>query len=137
MAYIDYEFYTATFGGDAVPQTEFARLAQMASDIVDAIVYKPITEVTDRVKRAVCYELDMLYAQGGAEAVNGESTGEVGYEQLGDYIYSAQARGGNGSGQSAHLTLNGIPVSKLAESLLRQEGLMSRWAYAGTVVDRG
>lgn len=135
MAYIDYEFYTATFSGDAVPQTEFARLAQMASDIVDAIVYKPITEVTDRVKRAVCYELDMLYAQGGAEAVNGQSAGEISYENLGDYSVTAQTA--STASASASLMLNGIPVSKLAESLLRAEGLMSRWAYAGTVVDRG
>ena len=135
MAYIDYEFYTATFGGDAVPQAEFARLAQMASDIVDAIVYKPITEVTDRVKRAVCYELDMLYAQGGVEAVNGQSAGEISYENLGDYSVTAQTA--STASASASLSLNGIPVSKLTESLLRQEGLMSRWAYAGTCVDRG
>ena len=135
MAYIDYEFYTATFGGDAVPQAEFARLAQMASDIVDAIVYKPITEVTDRIRRAVCYELDMLYAQGGVEAVNGQSAGKISYENLGDYSVTAQTA--STASASASLSLNGIPVSKLAESLLRAEGLMSRWAYAGTVVDRG
>lgn len=137
MAYIDYEYYTGTFGGSDVSAEEFPRLAQMASDIVDAIVYRPIEEVTDRVKRAVCYELDMLFAQGGSSAITGESVGEVGYEQLGDYVYSAQARGGSSTGRSSYLMLNGIPVSKLAESLLRQEGLMSRWAYAGTVVDRG
>ena len=85
MAYIDYEFYTGTFGGSDVPQEDFTRLAQMASDIVDAIVYRPISEVTERVKRAVCYEMDMLFAQGGADAANGQSSGEISYEMLGDF----------------------------------------------------
>ena len=135
MAYIDYEFYTGTFGGSDVPQEDFARLAQMASDIVDAIVYRPISEVTERVKRAVCYEMDMLFAQGGADAANGQSSGEISYEMLGDYSVTAQTA--SSSSASASMSLNGIPISKLAESLLRAEGLMSRWAYAGTRIDRG
>lgn len=135
MAYIDYEFYTGTFGGSDVPQEDFTRLAQMASDIVDAIVYRPISEVTERVKRAVCYEMDMLFAQGGADAANGQSSGEISYEMLGDYSVTAQTA--SSSSASASMSLNGIPISKLAESLLRAEGLMSRWAYAGTRIDRG
>ena len=135
MAYIDYEYYTGTFGGSDVSAEEFPRLAQMASDIVDAIVYRPIEEVTDRVKRAVCYELDMLFTHGGASAAMGQSDGEISYEMLGDYSVTAQTATTKAS--SAALSLNGIPVSKLAESLLRAEGLMSRWAYAGTCVDRG
>lgn len=135
MAYIDYEFYTGTFGGSDVPQEDFTRLAQMASDIVDAIVYRPISEVTERVKRAVCYEMDMLFAQGGADAANGQSSGEISYEMLGDYSVTAQTT--SSSSASASMSLNGIPISKLAESLLRAEGLMSRWAYDGTRIDRG
>lgn len=135
MAYIDYEFYTGTFGGSDVPQEDFTRLAQMASDIVDAIVYRPISEVTERVKRAVCYEMDMLFAQGGADAANGQSSSEISYEMLGDYSVTAQTA--SSSSSSASMSLNGIPISTLAESLLRAEGLMSRWAYAGTRIDRG
>ena len=85
MAYIDYEYYTGTFGGSDVSAEEFPRLAQMASDIVDAIVYRPIEEVTDRVKRAVCYEMDMLFTHGGVSAAMGQSDGEISYEMLGDY----------------------------------------------------
>lgn len=135
MAYIDYEFYTGTFGGSDVPQEDFPRLAQMASDIMDAIVYRPISEVTERVKRAVCYEMDMLFVQGGADAANGQSSSEISYEMLGDYSVTAQTA--SSSSSSASMSLNGIPISKLAESLLRAEGLMSRWAYAGTRIDRG
>lgn len=135
MAYIDYEFYTGTFGGSDVPQEDFTRLAQMASDIVDAIVYRPISCVTERVKRAVCYEMDMLFAHGGVNAAMGQSDGEISYEMLGDYSVTAQTASQKSA--STALSLNGIPISKLAESLLRAEGLMSRWAYAGTRIDRG
>lgn len=135
MAYIDYEFYSGTFGGSDVPQEDFTRLAQMASDIVDAIVYRPIFEVTERVKRAVCYEMDMLFAHGGVNAAMGQSDGEISYEMLGDYSVTAQTASQKSA--STALSLNGIPISKLTESLLRAEGLMSRWTYAGTRIDRG
>ena len=35
MAYADYEFYTTSYFGSVVPETDFPRLAERASDFVD------------------------------------------------------------------------------------------------------
>lgn len=136
MAYIDRSYYTDVFVGKPIPEADFPRLAQAASDIVDAIVYIPISDVTDRVKRATAYQLEMLYEQGGLDAVTGFAEGSAGYEMLGDYSVTAEGKSGGSSGSGASaLSLNGIPVSRLAVSLLRAEGLMRRWAYAGTELE--
>ena len=39
MAYADYEFYTTSYFGSAVPETDFPRLAERASDFVDTMTF--------------------------------------------------------------------------------------------------
>lgn len=130
MAYIDKAFYSETFHGVAIPDDEFDRLADIASDIVYGIcIVKPEAEdlIDETFKKAVAYQVELLYKQGGVDAVVGFS--EVSYaggsESLGDYsISDGSAR------QEAVMTYNGIPVSQLTLMLLRRLGLMARWAYA-------
>ena len=131
MPYINYSYYTETFGGTAIPESEFNRLAQMASDIIDDVVYIPIETVTDNVMRATAYELELVYAQGGTNAITGFSASQIGYESLGDYSLTAGASSSDNGSANNTLTLHGIPVSQLAISLLRKDGLMNRWAGKG------
>lgn len=42
MAYIDYTYYTDTFGGTAIEETEFKRLAEIASDVIDGVAIVPV-----------------------------------------------------------------------------------------------
>lgn len=130
-AYIDTEYYSNIFNGSAIPPEEFERLAQMASDFIDSVVYLPIKDVTDNVKRATAYQMEMLYSQGGVDAVTGNASASAGTERLGDYSISGGTSSGNPQNGSTTLMVNGIPISALAVSLLRREGLMRRWAYAG------
>ena len=37
MAYADYEFYKTSYFGSVVPETDFPRLAERASDFVDTM----------------------------------------------------------------------------------------------------
>ena len=39
MAYADYKFYTESFG-NVMPETEFPRLAERASDFIDAMTFE-------------------------------------------------------------------------------------------------
>ena len=61
MAYADYEFYTTSYFGSDVPETDFSRLAERASDFVDTMTFDrlvdglPTNERSQkRVKKAVC-----------------------------------------------------------------------------------
>ena len=131
MAYITKDFYDNTFCGTSIPEVEFKKLADIASDVIyDVCIIKPDEDSVyeDAFKKAVCYQAEMLYLQGGIDAIVGfsESSQASGSESLGDYSV-----GGAVSGSQANFnTLGGIPVSKLAIGQLRKLGLMSRWAYA-------
>lgn len=67
MAYADYKFYTESFG-NVVPETDFPRLAERASDFVDTMTFDrlvdglPTNERSQkRVKKAVCSLAELMY----------------------------------------------------------------------------
>lgn len=86
MAYADYKFYTESFG-NVVPETDFPRLAERASDFVDTMTFGrlvdglPTNERSQkRIKKAVCSLTELMYQIELAEknatnaAVSGTST---------------------------------------------------------------
>ena len=67
MAYADYKFYTESFG-NVVPETDFPRLAERASDFVDLMTFDrlvnglPTNErAQKRIKKAVCSLAGLMY----------------------------------------------------------------------------
>ena len=87
MAYADYEFYTTSYFGSVVPETDFPRLAERASDFIDLITHGrlvnglPTNEYFQkRIKKAVCSLVEIVYQIELAEknatnaAVSGTST---------------------------------------------------------------
>lgn len=68
MAYADYEFYTTSCFGSVVPETDFSRLAERASDFVDTMTFDrlvdglPTNERSQkRIKKAVCSLAELMY----------------------------------------------------------------------------
>ena len=68
MAYADYEFYTTSYFGSVVPETNFPRLAERASDFVDTVTFDrlvdglPTNERSQkRIKKAVCSLAELMY----------------------------------------------------------------------------
>lgn len=68
MTYADYEFYTTSYFGSVVPETDFPRLAERASDFVDTMTFDrlvdglPINERSQkRIKKAVCSLAELMY----------------------------------------------------------------------------
>ncbi len=126
MSYLSYEAYVAGFGGRAVPEDSFDYLANAASAIVDLLVTHPIVEVTDKIRLAVAYEVELLFAQGGIDALAGLATATSGIdEKLGDYTIGTPYV----ANEKRCYSIGGIPVSGLTVSILRREGLMSRCVY--------
>ena len=129
MSYIDYTWYTETFCGTAIPEDDFTRLADIASDVVLDLCYvTPTAEIieSEDFKKATAYEVELLNDQGGLDAILGrsEAAGATLSESLGDYSISSKS----GSERSAGL-LNGIPISSMTILLLKRLGLRARWAF--------
>lgn len=67
MAYADYKFYTESFG-NVVPETDFPRLAEKASDFIDAMTFDRLVDglpenerSQKRIKKAVCSLAELMY----------------------------------------------------------------------------
>lgn len=68
MAYADYEFYKTSYFGSVVPETDFPRLAERASEFVDTMTFDrlvdgpPTNERSQkRIKKAVCSLAELMY----------------------------------------------------------------------------
>lgn len=128
MAYVDKNYYDNTFCAEPIDEAEFNLLARAASDLCDAIVTVPITDVTENVRRAVCYEIELLHKQGGVEAYTGMAISTPGVvEKLGDLSFSNSPY----SASSTRIfSYGGLPVSSITYALLRADGLTCRAVYA-------
>ncbi len=123
MKYITYEEYVSGFNGSSVPESEFDYLAGAASDIIDVLVTHPIKEVTETIRLAAAYEVEVLYAQGGIDALGGLAAVTSGItEKIGDYSISTPYV----SNEKRCYSIGGIPVSGMTLAILRKGGYLSR-----------
>lgn len=87
MAYADYDFYTTSYFGSVVPEADFPRFAERASDFVDLMTSDRLVDglptnerAQKRIKKAVCSLAELMYQIELAEknatnaAVSGTST---------------------------------------------------------------
>lgn len=68
MAYADYDFYTTSYFGSVVPETDFPRLSERASDFVDIMTFDRLVDglpenerSQKRIKKAVCSLAELMY----------------------------------------------------------------------------
>ena len=68
MAYADYDFYKTSYFGSVVPETDFPRLAERASDFVDTMTFDRLVDglpenerSQKRIKKAVCSLAELMY----------------------------------------------------------------------------
>lgn len=68
MAYADYDFYTTSYFSSVVPEADFPRLAERASDFVDTMTFDrlvdglPTNERSQkRIKKTVCSLAELMY----------------------------------------------------------------------------
>ena len=84
MAYADYQFYTTTYYGDTVPESEFPKYAERASDRIDTITFDRLVNgfpeeerAVTKVKKAVCAVAEALYQIDQIKKASMESVGTV------------------------------------------------------------
>ena len=124
MPYVDEAYYNDTFHGEPVNTTDFPSLCLRAEEIVEEMTRYRLTptsyltmpgDMQERVKKAVCAQIEYLDANGGADLDNGSDLQSAG---LGKFNYT-RAAGTNGStGQSVY--------APRAQGILFPTGLLYR-----------
>ena len=68
MAYLDYEFYQKSFFGNVVPESDFMRMSERASDFIDSLTFDRLADglpsddrQQKRIKKAVCSLAELMY----------------------------------------------------------------------------
>lgn len=126
MAYIDYHYYDSEFHGSPIPPNEFDRLVDIASDVIRDVAVQQITpehEANPCFKKAIAYQVEYLFTQGGIDAITGFASSATS-ESLGGYSISVSS-----DASKSMKSKGGIPVSTLAIAKLREIGLMNRCVY--------
>lgn len=127
MAYVDYDYYTDKYHGEPIAEDEFQTLSERSGEIVEELTLYRLTpdlftslpeSHQERVKKAVCAQIEYLEANGGAEMDNGASIQSA---TLGKFSYSSGAGADGSSGQSV--------FSPRAERLLWPTGLTYRGGW--------
>lgn len=102
MPYVDREYYVGTFKGEPVDDADFSSLCMRAEELIEEMSMYRITPTTvlampeavqERVKMAVCAQIEYLDANGGSDMDNGADLQSAG---LGRFNYT-KSSGANGS----------------------------------------
>lgn len=102
MPYVDNKYYADTFEGEPVDDADFPSLCMRAEELIEEMTMYRITPTTvlamqeavqERVKMAVCAQIEYLDANGGSDMDNGADLQSAG---LGRFNYT-KSSGANGS----------------------------------------
>ena len=124
MSYITEQYYKSTFRGESVADTDFPSLRMRAEEIIEEMTMYRVSassfptfsvDVQERIKKAVCAQIEYLDANGGGDMDNGADLQSA---SLGKFNYTKSA-GTNGS-------TNQSIYSPRAQRLLLPTGLIYR-----------
>lgn len=124
MYYVDEDYYNETYHGEPVDSADFLSLCDRAGELVEEMTLYRLTPVTflampedvqEKVKKAVCAQIEYMDANGGSDLDNGSGIQSA---TLGKFSYSGSA-GANGSTEQSRF-------SPRAERLLWPTGLTYR-----------
>ena len=99
MEYVDREYYDSVFKGELIAKDEFPSLLGRASELVEEMcMYRILPEkmetygtfIQERVKKAICAQIEYLDANGGSDLDTGASLQSA---SLGKFSYSGTSDG--------------------------------------------
>lgn len=108
MPYVDMDYYAETYRGESVDEADFSPLCDRAEEIIEEMTMYHVTpvifptlpkNVQERVKMAVCAQIEYLDANGGSDMDNGADLQSAG---IGKFNYSKASGVGGESVQSIY-----------------------------------
>lgn len=88
MDYVDYDYYTQQYKGELIEKEDFKHLLERAGEIVEEMCMYRITPnhlqeydiyIQERVKMAICAQIEYLDANGDGEMDKNENGGQRSY----------------------------------------------------------
>lgn len=108
MPYVDEQYYNDVFHGEPVDNADFPSFLERASEIVEEMCMYRIkpelmdaygTEIQNRIKKAVCAQIEYMDANGGSDMDNGTDLQSAG---LGKFSYTKSSSNTGSSKQSVY-----------------------------------
>ena len=124
MPYVTLDYYNDTFRGESVDSTDFPSLCEHAGEIIEEMTMYRLSEesykempsgVQERIKKAVCAQIEYLDANRGSDVDNGSNLQSA---SLGKFNYSKVINSNENSKRSAY--------SPRAQRILYPTGLLYR-----------
>lgn len=124
MTYVTGKYYIEVYQGEPVSNTDFPALCMRAEEIIEEMTlyrltlpaFNEMSEINqERIKKAICAQIEYLDANGGVDMDNGVDLQNAG---LGKFNYS-KASGGDGSSKQSI-------YSPRAQRILFPTGLLYR-----------
>ena len=114
MAYTDYEFYKSKFYGDTVPERDFLKYAERASDRIDQYTFDRLVDglpdnerVKTKVQKAVCAVADTMYQIDQIKKASMDTVGTIQRED-GTVVNKAVSSVSSGNESISYATGNNI-----------------------------
>lgn len=107
MSYVTYDYYNSVFSGESIDKTDFPNLLNRAAEIVEEMCMYRVSEdnleqysadVQNRVKKAICAQIEYLDANSGGDLDMGNDFQSTG---LGKFNYT-KASSSDGTYQSIY-----------------------------------
>lgn len=108
MSYVTGDYYASVFHGEPVEEADFPSLLLRAEEIVEEMTMYRLTEeffssipepVQERIRKAVCAQIEYLDANGGSDVDNGAELQSAG---LGKFSYTRASGTAGGTGQATY-----------------------------------
>ena len=108
MAYVTSDYYLNDFHGEEVQEDDFPSLEERAAEIIEELCMYRIKEsnmesyspdIQERIKKAICAQIEYLDANGGSEMDNGADIQSAG---LGKFNYTKASGTAGNQGQSIY-----------------------------------
>ena len=108
MPYVDEDYYLNTFHGEPVDPAGFRALSVRAEETVEEMTMYRLTPTTypaypadiqERIRKAVCAQIEYLDANGGSDMDNGPGLQSAG---LGKFNYSVSSSGDGSTTQQVY-----------------------------------
>lgn len=124
MAYVTQDYYLKEFHGEAVQGADFPSLVERAAEIIEELCMYRIQEskmesysqdIQERIKKAICAQIEYLDANGGSDMDNGADIQSAG---LGKFNYTRVSGSSGNQEQSIY--------APRAKRILAPTGLLYR-----------
>lgn len=149
MAYTDYEFYKSKFYGDTVPESDFLKYAERASDRIDQYTFDRLVDglpdnerVKTKVQKAVCAVADTMYQIDQIKKASMDTIGTIQRED-GTVVNKAVSSISSGNESISYVTKNDTSSNVYAQASVDKKvenGLLLNVAteyLAGVTNDKG